>query len=151
MCVRGKKSSWKWWLNWVQSRVDRQGGSCIPRRGNSEYKGKITFGQECSARLKEFLWKGRWWWVAGRHHIIMGLRCQGKKFEYYPEWRHQALESNGAEFKFNFFTYLVILDKLLNLSRLYLSSKIISSFQGSWALEMIYIRHVAHKQVFSKH
>lgn len=32
--------------------VDRPGGSYLPHRRNSEYKGKITLGQEYSARLK---------------------------------------------------------------------------------------------------
>lgn len=68
--------------------------------------------------------------MVGRHSIIMGLSSQAKKFECYPEWRHQALELGRAGFKFDFMTYLVILGTLLHLSGLYFSSKIIPNLQS---------------------
>ena len=66
----------------------------------------------------------------GQNHVTVDLRSQTRKFGYGPEWRHLALESSGAGNRFDFSAYLMISDKLLNLSGLYLSSKIISIFQG---------------------
>lgn len=41
-------------------------------------------------------------WQGKSGHIIRGLRSQDRKLKCYPEWRHLALESGRAGFRFDF-------------------------------------------------
>lgn len=66
--------------------------------------------------------------MAGTYHIIMGLRAQAKKFDYYPKWRLSAFGIKQSWVQTGLH-YLPCNLGQVKLSGFYVSSKIMPTFQ----------------------